>query len=346
MKIKNNILLFLFASLSISIVACSEEDGEKIPPVTNEKEVPELSLKENTIVLKVGNQEIVDITQGGGDYKAFTLNEDIASVELVDGKLTVSGHGNGKTDLIISDGNNQYRKLAVTVYTYDEVKLSVSKIDISIKLGSLPQPIEIKVLQGNSLYSATSDNEDIATASVQGETIKVSPTGREGSANITVTDFMGLAVTIPVQVSISTNPFTQGDLNKITASTTLRYELSNGDTKNNNRHTYLDYLNSATNNIHTFGYEYIDSVYDEELEDYVDKATILFNLSFEGDRTIGVKQNGKFSYKSEEYSDVFVDQPANIEIIKNEKGRIWGVLYFVNQGTIFYGHFCQNAVPL
>lgn len=345
MKIKNNILLFLFASLSISFAACSEEDNEKQPPITNGKEIPELSLKENAIVLKVGSQEIIDITQGGGEYKAFTLNENVASVELVDGKLTVSGHGNGKTDLIISDSNNQYRKLAVTVYTYDELKLSASNIDISIKLGSLPQPVDVKVVQGNSLYSAKSENEDIATVSVQEETIRISFTGKEGSTTITVKDFMGLTITIPVQVSISTNPFTEGDLNKIMGSTTLRYSLSNGETINNLRQTYFNYLNSTTNNKQFFGYEFIDSVYDEALNEYVDKATIWLYITFDGDRMLGIKQNGKISYKSSEYSDEFTDQPANIEIIKNEKGKIWGIFYFVNQGTIFYGHFCQNAVP-
>lgn len=343
MKINNSILLFLF--LSMIFVACSKEDDEKNIPVVEGKEIPELSLKENSIVLKVGNQEVIDVLQGGGEYKAFTLNKEVAMVELMDGKLTVSGRNNGKTDLIISDGNDQYRKLAVTVYTYDEIKLNVPQVDISFNLGSLPPPVNVLVLQGNGLYSATSDNEDIVTVAVQGETIKVSATGKKGSANVTITDFMGFTATIPVQVSVSINPFTQRDLDNIMKSTTLRFTLSNGETITNLRQTYLTYFNSSEGNTHTFGYEFIDSVYDEELGESVDKAVLLFNLSFEGDRAVGVKQKGIFSYKSQEYSDVFVDLSTNVEIIKNEKGKVWGIFYFVNGESLFYGHFCQNAVP-
>ena len=348
MKTNNSIILFLLTALFIGFVACSKDNDEILPPTPEKKEVPTLSLKENSIALKVDNQATIDITQGGGAYKAFTLNPDVATVELNENKLILTGHNNGKTDLIVSDDNNQYRKMSIIVYTYDEVKLSRLSVLISFKHGERPEPTRALITQGNGLYSVTSDHEDIVTISLQqGDAFSIIPTGKEGKATITVTDFMGISATLPVEVVKSINPFTNNDIKTITNSSTLRYSFSNGELIQGGIFNYVRPYYQLENGIIRCGYKTMTTEYDPELQENVDVIEAQCELSFAGDNSIGVKENGTISYKSgnfdNDHEEVFTDQPTNIEIIKNDGKKMWGIFYFINGEKLFYGHFCQNA---
>lgn len=321
MKNYNKLLLLLFAALPLSITSCSEDEES-----TSATEVPKLALEQESLEVKVGEKTTLKIKEGGGEYKAFSLNENIAKVEMADHSLIVEGVVNGETSLIISDNDNCYQRVAVSSY-YDKLIVNKETVDIKVLLGSGAKSTIVKVMQGNGGYKASSDSEDV-TVSVSNNDITVKALGKEGSATITVTDSRGLTVLIPVQVTSTTEPYDEEELSSIKDNTTLRFYYDN-KTVNNGQSSYT-ILNSKEENLNLYGWDYWGGYQ-------------VLKIYFPGDHSVGEKPDSKLSSKT--YSENIENQPIKFEIIKNDGTMIWAVYSFVKNDKVYFGHFCQNINP-
>ena len=319
MKINYTLLTLLSVLLSTGIMGCSSDTDE-----VQKVEIPEMVLEEDSIEVTMGSTMQIGIVQGGGEYKAFSLDTSIAEVELVDSKLTVKGVKLGATSLIISDNDNCYQQMAIAVYI-DKLVLEQEEVALNFKLGH-GKTIAIDVLKGNGGYTAITDNENIQP-SINGEQVILESNGQEGVAKITVTDSRGLEAVIQVEASATTIPYDEAEQEEIKNDATLRQSF-NGQTMYNEG-SYYTFLNEMVGDLNLYGWDYRGSYY--------------LKIYFGGDKSIGEKPNSKLAYKY--YSANFNDEPINFEVIKNDGTKIWATYSFVSNGKLNFGHFCQNVNP-
>lgn len=161
------------------------------------KEDFELELdKEKLVLVKDANPtELIYIISGNGEYKVNSLNSDIATARLIeDGKIEVRAVGDGSTDIEVTDADGK------------KVKIEVLAAEYTFTLGDIPtgtwgmrESKSITIKSGNGEYTATSNDENIATVEVIENTLKI--TGHaEGEATITITDKMGFTQSVTVNV--------------------------------------------------------------------------------------------------------------------------------------------------
>lgn len=230
MRIKNKLLIPLFALLSISIFGCSDDDTNEYPV----EQESTLQLEQENMKVKIGseNKATVNIKQGGGEYNAFSLNPEVAQTTIEDGVIKVEGLNNGKTEIIISDKDGHYRKIPVSVYTIDNLTLKNESIEFVTRLGC-SKTIESNVLEGNGGYSIVSSNKAI-TASITKEGI-ITLTGASKpekiTAIVTVTDCSGFTTEMTVHLIGTNVAYTNEELESIKATSTSRYYLNEYNTK-------------------------------------------------------------------------------------------------------------------
>lgn len=312
-------LIFSSCILALMLNSCSNDDDEKndIPVV---KETPELNIGEESISVIVNKETNVEITQGGSEYNTFSLNPEIVTAKVEDSQIVISGKSGGNTFIIVSDQSGQYKKFPVIAY-YDKLTLDQEHVDIEIPNGA-PGEATVRVILGNGGYSATSDNNEILSASISGDYIIITAT-KEGDATVTVKDGMGMEGSFTVHTTISTSPYTKQELESIKNNSQVRYEFEG----------YKPYLSRATlyntmgNGMHKYGW----STYSEHLL-----------IWFSGDKSVGKKEKAFLSqYTYEDYTTEYTNEPIIFEIIKNDGKKIWAV-YTVQSNGKSYGYFCAE----
>src|SRR3712207_7126086 len=93
MKIKNILYAMGAMLLPMSFIACDNNDDPQPVEPEAKIEYPALTLKGDTVRVKVGaeNKATLDITSGGGEYRAFVLDTTVAKVSQEGDKLMVEG---------------------------------------------------------------------------------------------------------------------------------------------------------------------------------------------------------------------------------------------------------------
>ena len=316
MKTKNILGLLLMAAFSIGVTSCSSEDD----PI-EVKEVTTLTPEVNDLKIVVGKSTELKLTKGNGDYKAFSLNPEIADVKIENGKILVEAKKNGNTAIVLSDQSNQFKKVSIASY-YENIITDKEVIDIKMPIGN-PKTAAVTITGGNDGYSVTSD-KDILSTSVEKNIVTIIAR-KEGTANITIKDAFGLTKVITVNITTTDIAFEERDLEIIKAEATSRHIFINNIHRNNDNKWYKN-LNSIENGLNLYGFDYYNYQY--------------IKLYFSGDKTLGVKANAKITCEWNDFS--FTDQPIKLEIIKNDGTKIWAVYSFVKDGKLYFGHFCQN----
>ncbi len=325
MRIANNIIFLLMIVLSsISFIGCSDDDDNV--PKTTEEEVPEFVLAQDLIKVKIGseNKVNVDVKQGGGEYNAFILDSSVATAEVTDGVIKVEGLQNGQTSLIVSDKYNRYRKVPVSVYTTDTLKLSSEAFDLVTPLGNSATS-KANVVLGNGGYKVISNNPAVSVSIDEDGEISMTATSKkdEYTANVTVTDCSGLSANIAVKVTASLEPFSDGDLAIITSDNTRRYYYNNSRIDA----SYYTYLNQITDEgKQRYGWDYYGYYW--------------CHIDFSGDKSVGEKEDGNFVYHT--WSSE-VSMPVTLKIVKNDGTNIWGIFSYVNEDEekLYMGYFCD-----
>ena len=309
------LLWILITSVTLGFVSCSSEDDPVV--IVEEEEVPVLSFENSDVEVVVRNSMSFDIKEGNGDYKVFSLNDDIVKVELADNKVTINGVSKGKTSVVVSDKSNQYKQISVNSY-YDALVVDRAEANLKKSFGGTGT-LKVTILEGNDNYVAESDNKEMATVSVNGDAITI--TGKaEGKVNITIKDGRGLEIVVPVTIKETLEPYNEDQKETLMNNRTLRYNFNN-----HNAVARVTKINTTEDGFNLMGW----SMYNQYLKVY-----------FPGDKSVGEKEGAKISY--ELWSPMFIDKPAYFEIIKNDGTFIWAVYSVVDNGKLVFGNFMQR----
>lgn len=330
---KNNLLLLLFTVFFLGMTSCDNDAKDNILN-TESPSVPELEFPQGKILVKIGTENKVtfDITQGGGEYNAFSLNENVAIAEIENNQIIVEGIADGTTSIIVSDKNGYYRKKEVQVYKTDVLELDKTEVAFETH-PNRPVTKYLNITIGNGGYNVTSDNDkvqvsvtDIGVISVTGAVETISD---EITATVTVTDIIGLSITFSVHITGTTNPYTEAEMEEIFADKSRRYNLD--DVNQINPDWSVDFQNKVENGMVTYGWTY-----------YYYK----FILTFDGDKNKGKKENGKLScYNYAHFNFVQYETDIILEIMRNDGTNIWGTFSFVKDEITHRGYFCDTVNP-
>lgn len=321
MTFKNRLGLVFISALIISLSGCSSEEETVVSQKT---EI--FTLNANTLKIAVGKNDEIKINKGNGDYKAFSLNPQIADVKIENGKILVEGKSNGNTSILISDKDNQFKKIAITSF-YESITVESDLLEVTMPIGfptGYSKTKTLNIVSGNDGYKVSTGNNDLFDVSINKKTISII-CKKEGSGSLKITDGLGIEKIINIKIQTSEIPYDKSELNMIKENNTIRYIFGDRTITS----SWYTYYNDKVNELNHYGYKYSTSQ--------------LFHIYFAGDKAIGIKDNGKLSYKYS--STTFTDQPIKFEIIKNDGTKIWAVYSFLKDGKLYFGHFCQNINP-
>ncbi len=312
----------IYSTATILLLACgftacsSDNNGDEIVDTTA-PQTAKIELDAATIEVGVGEKAVMNIKNGGGDYRVFSEDTAAVAVSLEGQAINIETKKKGLVGVVLSDKAGNYKRFVVKSM-YMKLATDVEEINIAMKLGSKDGRATFNITEGNGGYEAESDNNDIATVGRLKDGQFLVYGKKEGTVNITVTDMMGLKKTIKATIAVSKIPFTDEEKNTVLA-------LDN---------TILVWK----------GVKFKGSYYKVKAEpnlissSYSDKYFIKFN--FEGDLSVGKKLKGNVEYTEYYNAPVQKTEEVEIEILKVEGKSIWGIASKVEETTMHTGYFC------
>ncbi|NDV69911.1 hypothetical protein [Dysgonomonas sp. 25] len=308
MKIKYA-LLSLLVMLSIGLVSCSSDDDNG--PVSD----PVIKLSSDTAMVIVDETMVLDIVSGNGGYTVFSTDETIATATIDGDRLTILSTGLGRTSVVIMDEKSEIKVLPVISY-YDELLIvDGNRLDFGFFLGDRGV-YTVDVLKGNPGYTVVSDNEAEIEVSTSGNKITVSLVDglTAATANITVTDALGLTSTFAVSATGTTFPYNESEQEEIMAMNTSPYVVYKG--------SKVPYLNALEN---TPGVENLSGL------NYY--GVYYVRLYYPGDRSVGEYTGAQIAYY---YYPTNSGGRLNLEhfkIIKNDGDKIWMIFSLYDENN-------------
>ncbi len=327
---KNSKNLFYCLIIALSLASCSDDD-EATPQV---QELPEI-LVQTSVDVSIGSPVNVNIENGGGEYRVFSANPEIATVELKNHKLTINAISVGKTAVVVSDKNNHIKALGVAAYLYKKIVLKqeekiIEEITINKRLGYSKES-KIIISQGHGGYQVSSENEEVATVTVNDHELVVTGVSG-GETTVKITDAYGLEAKLPVKIIDTTIAYTQEELAEIMANDEIRYFY--------NDKTY--YIN-ISDIFARFGITSKHTIEQGKNKYGYSHYSYQFLLIFPGNTSIGKKQESSIDFFLG--GDFSGSEAIEFEIIKNDGTKIWAVYSFIEDDVLHYGYFCDNINP-
>lgn len=201
MKIIYKTMLLCVVVLSFFSCGNDDEPGIDTPPSN-----PELMVAEDALFVRIGEDTgaELEVLQGGGEYNAFSTNENIAKTEVVDGKIMIKGISIGKTYIVVSDKNGYYEKKPILVGLTDVIELDKTEVKIESLL-NMSVYATVNITKGNGGYKVVSDNPKVTVSVSENGAITImgkpedieTPT----TALVTVTDAIGITSVFDVCIS-------------------------------------------------------------------------------------------------------------------------------------------------
>ena len=160
MKIIYKTMLLCVVVLSFFSCGNDDEPGIDTPPSN-----PELMVAEDALFVRIGEDTgaELEVLQGGGEYNAFSTNENIAKTEVVDGKIMIKGISIGKTYIVVSDKNGYYEKKPILVGLTDVIELDKTEVKIESLL-NMSVYATVNITKGNGGYKVVSDNPKVTVS--------------------------------------------------------------------------------------------------------------------------------------------------------------------------------------
>lgn len=308
MKTKYKLLPLLLCGVMAlgAITACSDDKDEII--INEEPQYPALSIDTESMRVKVGSDSrvAVPISDGAGEYAAFSLNPEVADVTDEGGTLMIEGFHNGTTEIIISDKGGSLKKLPVSVYTTDVLTVESTDFTLETPLGH-SATATTRVLLGNDGYSAVSDNDAVTATVDESGVISITATSKrqEFTAKVTVSDMSGLTADINVTVKFTLEAFTAADIAALCAQTEESMADFNGTIPNSFKTWREEMTTSVDDGIETFGWIRRSGRYE------------LFVTYPEG-TALNTPVDGKMTF-TDNYDVIAQDQPVTVTIVKNDE---------------------------
>lgn len=319
MKAKYIYTIMMAMALTFGMASCDDDDNNN-----NEQQKPatktELKCDVDTIEVGVGEAATFNILEGGGDYKLICENEDIAKATVEGNSVTVNAFTNGFTGVVISDAEGNYKRVVIKAM-YFEIFVASTDVTVFMKLGHDAGYGDINILGGNGNYKV--DIEDLQVVklkSIKGSVITLQAV-KVGETTCTITDALGLTKTINVKVETTTVPFSEAELEMVRNlnSNTFNWDSYDG-------YSWATYACEAIEGGKTKAYW-----------DYYQWRWQ--SCTWTGDASVGKKGKGVFHdqvYNSEDFD-------VDVEILKNDGSRVWGVCSGIKNDYLYVGYFC---VPL
>ena len=220
MKIKH----FLYASGALlmltALAACSEKENVDTP--AGGAGASEITLVSDVIEVKIGEDNVVllesVIADGAGAYNAYSLTPEMCEiVRGNDGRLYIQALQNGFGEIMILDADNNYKRVVLTLYTYEAITFNFDSYDFKIRVGERATTSSLEVIEGNGNYTLSCDNDRIDARIEQSGRITLTATAaiEDFVATLTVTDQAGRTGEITVTVMSTTDSFTDDEIEEL-----------------------------------------------------------------------------------------------------------------------------------
>ena len=323
MKTKYSFLFLFLAILSFCIVSCSNDDDTPV-----ETEEANIVIDKDSINIIIEGSRSLNITDGNGEYSAFSVNNNVATVSLSGQVVNVQGIGIGKTSVIISDKNTQLKVVPVIVYQYNQITLEKDELIFDFLLGN-EKSVELNILKGNGDYEVVSDNDQIRVSLSEDTIVTVSTVKgyKGGTANITVTDACDRKTVLKVEANATTDPYTEEELAGITGDSSQRYYF--------NGHAgfsiYTDsFFNTTENGMNMYGWDYYSFNW--------------LKIYFPGDKSVGEKTGGKIDYNF--YADEVIEYAdlTKCKVVKNDGANIWIVYAYLDKNGVLIPGYIVSPI--
>lgn len=321
----------LATALMFGMTACSDDDDEYDPglnvPAAQEKSSITIDA-EGEVQVGVGETATFNITGGGGDYKVIAENPAYVEASVSGKTVTLSGVEKGIAGVLISDAQGNYKHVTVKSM-YFQMTLDKSEVLVGMKIGHTDGVANVTVLGGNGNYTAVSADETIAKVKVNGDVVTIQGV-KMGETTVTITDMMGLTQTVSVKVETTSIPFSDDEKADI-----LKLN-KNIQTFDGEYATYLEWYSGS------YFVEAIDGGY--KLYSHYGSAgswasSYAMVFTFKGDLTVGKKTEGTYSNTGWDGTTSY--DGLDVEILKNDGSRIWGIISGVKDDYLHTGYFCM-----
>ena len=141
-----------------------------------------ITLDKKEVTLKKGERSTVTIQAGEGQYTATSQDANIASATISNSIITIEAIKKGETTITVTDSkSSQTETIKVIVVG---TPLTLSKESVTLKKEASEY---VNITSGNNNYSVNSNNNGIATATLEGNKVKITAV-EAGETTITVTD--------------------------------------------------------------------------------------------------------------------------------------------------------------
>ena len=318
MKLKYIYSALMAAVLMLGFTACSSDEDTPTTKPEPKVETP-LTFDTDTVSVGVGETTTFNVTAGGGDYKAFCENPDIATLSIQGNAITISAVKHGYTGVVVSDAAGNYKRLIVKAM-YKKILLDKEEVNVSMKVGHTDGTAVVTVTGGNGGYEAVSDYEDIAEVhSIVDSVITIRGVGN-GTAMITIKDKMGLTKTVKVTVTTTDIPFTEEEKASIMASTEPIMVFDDGRSRQ-------------------YGSMRIGQEDGKRIAEWNYSDYLYLKCWFTGDLTVGMKAEGKVGVKTDYWGESTTYEGVNVEIIKVSDTQVWGLMWLLKDNYLHYGYF-------
>lgn len=316
MKAKYIYTVMMAMALTIGLGSCSDDDDPQPNPQPTAKS--ELKCDMDTVKVGVGETATFNILEGGGDYRVICENTDVATATISGTAITVNSTKKGLTGLVISDADGNYKRIVVKSM-YFQLIVDTENVKVGMKLGHTDGYGTIKMLGGNGNYTVTVADESVARVyRVTDEAITLQGVAA-GQTTCTITDIMGLQKTVNVTVETTTVPFTEAEKEEIMAITSNEFNWNgSGD------YGWGTFSCTTTDGVTTAKWDYY--------------GYYQLSCTWNGDNTVGKKGTGKFLYKMS-WGGSGTTYDVDVEIIKNDGSRIWGICSCIQDDYLNTGYF-------
>lgn len=352
MKFKYYFIAACVACLA-GFTSCSDDEPADNTPTLPEPEVSNPIVTDSeSLKVKIGTENAVpiNVTDGGGEYKAYSLDPTVADVFVgTDGKNYVEGFKNGTATVVITDAANQYKTIPIMVYTTDVLQVSTTDLQFNVPMGKSGSTKDVYVTLGNGQYSIESDDSHVS-GTINSETGEATITATAGSAEytatVTISDVSGLTADVKVNVIPSFDPFTDADIQDILAISTNTIRIEHPDASSYSPLYFSYYPNTASywkdedaDGNHTFGWWYS---YTSTWGNYDYGGMYLI---YPAGTTVGQEVDGtcKFQYYSTSYYGGLQLWNGTVKVLKDEgtkKTVIWWDVDMENE-TINRGYIVR-----
>ena len=156
----------------------------------------------SAVTINTGGTAAYSIAGGSAPYTAASSNPAVAAVTVSNQTMNITGIVPGTASIVVHDTTGTAVTIAVTVANSAGASLyTTAPVAITIAATGASGAQTYTIGGGTAPYNVTSDNTNVATASVTGSTMTITGVA-DGKANILVRDATGTAsVTIAVNVA-------------------------------------------------------------------------------------------------------------------------------------------------